>query len=32
MDYQYLPKIESPADLKKVPREELPKVADALHL
>ncbi|MHB8652397.1 MAG: 1-deoxy-D-xylulose-5-phosphate synthase [Terriglobia bacterium] len=27
MDYQYLMKIESPADLKKVPREDLPKVA-----
>ena len=27
MDYQYLMKIDSPADLKKVPREDLPKVA-----
>ena len=27
MDYQYLMKIDSPADLKKVPREDLPTVA-----
>src|SRR5213078_812000 len=27
MDYQYISHIESPADLKKVPRQELPKVA-----
>ena len=27
MDYQYLNKIDSPADLKKIPREELPTVA-----
>ncbi len=31
MDYQYLPGIESPADLKKVSREELPKVAAELR-
>ncbi len=31
MDYQYLPRIESPADLKKLPREELPKVAEELR-
>ncbi len=31
MDYQYLPRIDSPADLKKIPREELPKVAEELR-
>ena len=31
MDYLYLPKIESPADLKKIPREELPRVAEELR-
>jgi len=31
MEYQYLPRINSPADLKKVPREELPKVAEELR-
>lgn len=31
MVYQYLNKIDSPADLKKVPREELPKVAEELR-
>jgi 1-deoxy-D-xylulose-5-phosphate synthase len=31
MEYQYLPRIDSPADLKKVPREELPKVAEELR-
>ena len=31
MEYQYLPRIDSPADLKKVPREELPKVAAELR-
>jgi 1-deoxy-D-xylulose-5-phosphate synthase len=31
MDYEYLPQIDSPADLKKVPREELPRVADELR-
>jgi len=31
MEYRYLPKIDSPADLKKVPREELPKVAEELR-
>jgi 1-deoxy-D-xylulose-5-phosphate synthase len=31
MDYQYLQRIDSPADLKKVPREELPVVAEELR-
>ena len=31
MEYQYLMHIESPADLKKVPREDLPKVAEELR-
>jgi 1-deoxy-D-xylulose-5-phosphate synthase len=31
MEYQYLTRIESPADLKKIPREELPKVAEELR-
>ena len=31
MEYQYLPRIESPADLKKIPREELPMVAAELR-
>jgi 1-deoxy-D-xylulose-5-phosphate synthase len=31
MEYQYLPRIDSPADLKKIPREELPKVAEELR-
>jgi 1-deoxy-D-xylulose-5-phosphate synthase len=31
MDYQYLTRIDSPADLKKVPREDLPKVAEELR-
>jgi 1-deoxy-D-xylulose-5-phosphate synthase len=31
MDYLYLPNIESPADLKKIPREELPRVAEELR-
>lgn len=31
MEYQYLPRINSPADLKKIPREELPKVAEELR-
>ncbi len=31
MDYPYLTHIDSPADLKKVPREELPKVAEELR-
>ncbi|HVB29869.1 MAG TPA: 1-deoxy-D-xylulose-5-phosphate synthase N-terminal domain-containing protein, partial [Terriglobia bacterium] len=31
MEYRYLSKIDSPADLKKVPREELPKVAEELR-
>ena len=31
MDYLYLPHIESPADLKKIPREELPRVAEELR-
>lgn len=31
MDYQYLNLIDSPADLKKIPREELPKVAEELR-
>ncbi len=31
MDYEYLPQIDSPADLKRVPREELPRVADELR-
>ncbi len=31
MDYQYLTRIDSPADLKKVPREELPRVAEELR-
>ncbi len=31
MEYQYLTQIESPADLKKVPRQDLPIVADELR-
>ena len=31
MEYKYLPHIDSPADLKKIPREELPKVAEELR-
>jgi len=31
MDYQYLPYIDSPADLKKVPRAELPRVAEEIR-
>jgi len=31
MEYQYLPHIDSPADLKKIPREELPRVAEELR-
>jgi len=31
MEYQYLTRIDSPADLKKIPREELPKVAEELR-
>ncbi|MGN6592845.1 MAG: 1-deoxy-D-xylulose-5-phosphate synthase [Terriglobales bacterium] len=31
MDYQYLNRIDSPADLKKVPRADLPKVAEELR-
>ena len=31
MEYQYLPHIESPTDLKQVPREDLPKVAEELR-
>ena len=31
MEHRYLPKLNSPADLKKVPREELPKVAEELR-
>jgi 1-deoxy-D-xylulose-5-phosphate synthase len=31
MEYQYLTRIDSPADLKKVPRQELPKVAEELR-
>jgi len=31
MEYEYLPQIDSPADLKRVPREELPRVADELR-
>jgi len=31
MDYRYLPRIDSPADLKRIPREELPKVAEELR-
>src|SRR4029077_21204654 len=31
MDYKYLTRIDSPADLKKIPREELPKVAEELR-
>jgi len=31
MEYQYLTRIDSPADLKKVPREDLPKVAEELR-
>ncbi|HVB29400.1 MAG TPA: 1-deoxy-D-xylulose-5-phosphate synthase N-terminal domain-containing protein, partial [Terriglobia bacterium] len=31
MEYQHLSRIDSPADLKKVPREELPKVAEELR-
>ena len=31
MEYQYLSHIDSPADLKQVPRDALPKVADELR-
>jgi len=31
MEYHYLPQINSPADLKKVPRQELAKVAEELR-
>ncbi len=31
MEYRYLPHIDSPADLKRVPRDELPKVAEELR-
>jgi 1-deoxy-D-xylulose-5-phosphate synthase len=31
MEYRYLPKIDSPADLKRVPRDELPLVAEELR-
>ena len=31
MEYRYLSRIDSPADLKKVPREDLPKVAEELR-
>src|SRR6266566_6890860 len=31
MKYEYLPRIDSPADLKRVPREELPIVAEELR-
>lgn len=31
MEYQYLTRIDFPADLKRVPREELPKVAEELR-
>ena len=31
MEYQYLPRIDSPADLKRIPREELPLVAAELR-
>ncbi|HEY6290061.1 MAG TPA: 1-deoxy-D-xylulose-5-phosphate synthase [Terriglobia bacterium] len=31
MEYRYLPSINSPADLKKVPRHELPQVAEELR-
>jgi 1-deoxy-D-xylulose-5-phosphate synthase len=31
MEYRYLSRIDSPADLKKVPREELPRVAEELR-
>jgi 1-deoxy-D-xylulose-5-phosphate synthase len=31
MDYRYLPSLDSPADLKKVPREDLPLVAEELR-
>jgi 1-deoxy-D-xylulose-5-phosphate synthase len=31
MEYQYLTRIDSPADLKKLPREELPKLAEELR-
>jgi 1-deoxy-D-xylulose-5-phosphate synthase len=31
MPYQYLSRIESPADLKKIPQEELPQVAEELR-
>lgn len=31
MEYQYLTRIDSPADLKKLPREALPKVAEELR-
>jgi len=31
MEYVYLPRIESPADLKKIPRTELPRVAEELR-
>ena len=31
MEYKYLPRIDSPADLRKIPREELPLVVDELR-
>ncbi len=31
MEYRYLPRLDSPADLKKVPREDLPVVAEELR-
>ena len=31
MEYRYLLRIDSPADLKKIPREELPRVVDELR-
>jgi 1-deoxy-D-xylulose-5-phosphate synthase len=31
MEHRFLPQIESPADLKKIPREDLPQVADELR-
>ncbi len=31
MEYRFLPQIDSPADLKKIPREDLPRVAEELR-
>ncbi len=31
MEYRFLPRIDSPADLKKIPREDLPRVAEELR-